>query len=104
MQALKVLVVLMGVVIAAIVGIIIITVIQRVGPSSEDELAESAAAGFGEIDLPVPPGCELAAAELTGGRLVLRLQGPAESGCQQAVLLDPDSGRVLGRVTLAPSP
>jgi len=104
MQALKVLVVLMGVVIAAIVGIIIITVIQRVGPDEGDAESRTKTAGFGEIDLPVPPGCELAAAELSGGRLVLRLDGPAESGCQQAVLLNPDSGQVLGRVTLTSSP
>ena len=98
MQALKVLVVVMGLAIVAILAVIIVTVVQRIddGPAKGE--------GFGEVALTVPEGCALAQVEAAEGRLVLRLDGPPERGCQQAVVLDPESGRVLGRIIAAPGP
>ena len=98
MQALKVLVIAMGVAIFAILAVIVVTVVQRIGggPVTSE--------GFGEVRLPVPEGCTLAQVEAGEGRLVLRLDGPPDRGCQQAVLIDPDSGEVLGRITAAPGP
>ncbi len=98
MQALTVLVVVMGVAIFAILAVIVVTVVQRVGGES------SKSDGFGEVRLAVPEGCTLAQVEAAGGRLVLRLDGPPGRGCQQAVVLDADSGKVLGRITAAPGP
>ncbi len=98
MQAVKVMVVVMGVAIIGIITFVVLTLVQRVGTGPADS------AGFGEVALPLPEGCVLATAELAEGRLVLRLDGPAAAGCQQAVLLDPESGRVLGRVTLTREP
>lgn len=59
---------------------------------------------FGDIALAAPAGCVIAAASAEGNRLVLRLDGPAERGCQQVVALALESGQVLGRVTLTPQP
>ena len=98
MQAVKVMVVVMGLAIIGIIAFIVLSLVQRTGSGSADS------AGFGELALPVPDGCVLAAAALAEGRLVLRLEGPAAAGCQQAVLLDPESGQVLGRVTLTREP
>ena len=98
MQAVKVMVVVMGLAIIGIITFIIFTLVQQTGPGPAGD------AGFGEVALPVPEGCLLADAKLAEGRLVLRLDGPAAAGCQQAVLLDPGSGQVLGRVTLTREP
>lgn len=102
MQALKLLVVLMAVAIVAILAVIIVAVIQRIGdgaPASDQRVA-----GFGARDLALPAGCAIAQAELTGGRLALRLDGPASAGCQKVVLFDLESGEQLGSVTGRPAP
>ena len=52
----------------------------------------------------MPEGCVIAAASAEGSRLILRLDGLAERGCQQVVLIDLTDGRVLGRVTAKPGP
>jgi hypothetical protein len=95
---LKALVIIMGVAILAIIAVIVVTLIQRAGSDSPRM------AGFGEVDFALPAGCVLAAATAAEDRLILRLDGPAERGCQQAVVLDLESGEVLGRVTAAPAP
>ena len=48
----------------------------------------------------------LRSAEARGedGRLVVRLDGPAERGCQQVIVIDMDDGKVLGRVQATPQP
>jgi hypothetical protein len=97
-QALKVLVIVMGVAIIAIIAVIMVTVVQRIGAGT------SKGAGFGEVRLAVPEGCTLADVEVAEGRLVLRLDGSPSRGCQQAVVFDPESGQVLGRVIAAPGP
>ena len=57
------------------------------------------AVGFGVRDFVLPAGCSLAAAELREDRILLRLSGPAEGGCQAAILIDARSGAELGRLT-----
>ena len=49
--------------------------------------------------MPVPEGCVIADSRIEAPYLVLRLDGLAERGCQQVVLVDLESGRVTGRVT-----
>ena len=92
MQALKVLVVVMGIAIFAILAVIVVTVVQRVGGGPAER------GGFGELRLAVPEGCTLAQVEAAEGRLLLRLDGPPGRGCQQVVVVDPESGEVLGRI------
>ena len=60
---------------------------------------KTGAVGFGARDFALPAGCSLAAAELREDRILLRLSGPAEAGCQSAILIDGRSGAELGRLT-----
>ncbi len=99
MQALKVMVIVMGVAIVAILVVVVVTIMQR-GTSG----ALSGAEGFGEVAFTLPAGCTLAAAEAAEGRLILRLEGLPERGCQQVVVLDLESGRELGRITATAAP
>ncbi len=55
-------------------------------------------APLGEVMVPVPEGCVIADSRIEGPYLLLRLDGLAERGCQQVVLVDLESGRVTGRV------
>ncbi|HEY5598837.1 MAG TPA: hypothetical protein VIK47_08550 [Kiloniellales bacterium] len=91
MGALKALVVFMGILIAAGLGLLAYAVVGR--------LPATQSGGFGDAAVTLPPGCTIAAAAIDAGVLVLRADGPAERGCQQVILLDSDTGRELGRVT-----
>ena len=62
-------------------------------------LSSGDAPALGEVVVPVPEGCVIAASAIEAPYLVLRLDGLAERGCQQVVLVDLESGRVAGRVT-----
>jgi hypothetical protein len=96
MQALKAFVIFMGLLIVAGLVLVVYGMINQVSDDS------GTPGGFDETTLALPAGCSLVEARLESGRLVLRGDGPAERGCQQVILLDPESGEVLGRVTVAP--
>ena len=100
MKALKILVIVMGLAILVILAFVIFTIagqISGVGGGGEP-------AGFGEIELEVPLGCSIASAEGKDDTLVVRLDGLVERGCQQVLIVDLKSGRVLGRVKAVPTP
>ncbi len=98
MQGLKVLVVVMGFAIFAVLGVIILTVASRLGEPDEAE------AGFGEVLLTLPEDCVIAGAEPAGDeRLALVLEGPAESDCRMVVVFDLERGQEVGRIVL-PAP
>lgn len=102
MQSLKVLVIVMGIAILAILTFIVFTVIDRV--SGDGSLGGGTSAEFGEIELQVPAGCSIASAEGQDDMLIIRLDGLAERGCQQVLILDLGTGRILSRVKAVPSP
>ncbi len=58
---------------------------------------------FGSRDLGLPAGCEIADSSLAEGRIVIRTSGLVESGCQQVLVVDLQTGEVLGRITAAPT-
>ena len=89
MKALKILVAGMGILIA--LGLALV-VYGLAGRKSED------AKGFGDLELKLAPGCTIAAAEGRDGHLIVRTQGPRERGCQQVIIIDMASGKILGRV------
>lgn len=94
MGAIKALVAVLGLVIVAMIGLVIWGLLRQ-----GESLRKGPA--FEELSLAVPAGCSLAAVEPGGGELlILRLDGPLEHGCQQAVLVDRASGRVTGRIRL----
>jgi hypothetical protein len=93
MQALKFVVIGMGLLLVAGLVLLFYGLAQGVGKLG------GAPAPLGEVIVPVPAGCVIADSRIEGPYLVLRLDGLAERGCQQVVLVDLESGRVTGRVT-----
>ena len=100
MQSLKILVIVMGIAILVILAIVVFMIAGRVSGVS----GGGGPSGFGEIELQVPLGCSIASAEGKDNTLIVRLDGLAERGCQQVLVVDLESGRVLGRVKAVPSP
>ena len=100
MQALKVLVIFMAVLIVAGMALLVYGLVTRTGGG--DSLFGGAGGGAADLELPVPDGCTIAGAELSGERLVVRLEGLAERDCQQVLVVDLASGRLLGRVRAVP--
>ena len=98
MQAIKGFVVFMGLLIVAGLALVVYALVTRVSDGT------GPLGGFDATTVPLPAGCTLAEARIEAGRLVLRAEGPAGRGCQQVILLDPESGKVLGRITVAPEP
>jgi hypothetical protein len=126
MQSIKALVVFMGLLILAGLGLLVYGVVNQVsevaapgppdtpGAPGADPGApgapgtpgtRGARGGFDAASVALPAGCVLAEARLEDGRLVLRAGGPLDRpDCQQVILLDPESGAELGRVKIAPQP
>jgi hypothetical protein len=105
MQALKALVIFMGILIMAGMALLVYGLVTRTGGGGETAGGDSGGplnAPFGEVALALPAGCVIAGSELTGDRLVIRLDGQAERGCQQLVIVDLTSGQELGRLKAVP--
>ena len=99
MQALNALVILMAVLIVAGMALLVYGLVTRTGPG-EGGMGEGG--GVTSLDLAVPEGCRIAGSELDGERLVLRLDGLAERDCQQVLVVDLASGRLLARLRAVP--
>ncbi len=101
MHSIKALVLFMGLLILAGLGLLVYGVVGQVS----EVAGPGAPGGFDAASVPLPAGCVLAEAHLEAGRLVLRAEGPlGRPDCQQVILLDPASGAELGRITIAPQP
>lgn len=98
MQAVKAVVIGMGLLIVAGLALLFYGLTQGVG-----KLGGGGGEPLGEVVVPVPEGCVIADARIEAPHLVLRLDGLAERGCQQVVLIDLDSGRIQGRILATPS-
>ncbi len=101
MQALKALVVLMGVLIVAGAGIIAVTIYNRLsGPTGPETPAPAAAAakpkGFDVTRLGLPRGAELRGMEAAGTRLLLHVHIPGRGARVYIVHLE--TGALLGTV------
>jgi len=92
MQAIKIVVIGMGLLIVAGLALLFYGLAEGVGKVG-------VSAPLGEVIVPVPEGCVIADSRIEAPYLVLRLDGLADRGCQQVVLVDLESGRVTGRVT-----
>ena len=85
--ALFALVIGMGVAILILFGVVVVTLVNRSG--------ESEGLVFEPVSLPIPPGCDIAAATPDGeGRLILRLAGG--EACRQVLLVRIEDGSLLG--------
>lgn len=92
MHALKALVIGMGVLIVAGVIVVVVTIANRAG-----ELGETAAQSFGTAGLGLPAGTDIVAIVGAGDRLAIHARVPGEG--DRIVIVDPDSGAVVGTVT-----
>ena len=69
-------------------------------PAADRQPAAGAegARAFGDLQLGMADSCRIVEATASSGTLVVRLDGPAQDGCGQLVVVDPAQGRVLGRI------
>lgn len=95
-QALKFLVIFMGVLILAGLGVIVIALAGRM---SEGDAGH---AGFGTVALDLPKGAEVATAQADGNRLVLTVGLP--DGHKRVIVLDLKTGAVVGTVNVTGGP
>jgi hypothetical protein len=102
MKSIKALVIFMGLLIVAGLGLLVYGLANGI---SDLPGTGAGPGGFDAASVALPAGCKLAEARLDEGRLVLRVEGPADRpDCQLVILLDPASGAELGRITVAPQP
>jgi Family of unknown function (DUF6476) len=95
MQALKIIVIAMGVLILIGVTVVIVAVATRMKGGSSG-------GSFAPASLVLPKGCRVVEMTTAGARLALRLGDGAD--CQLVLLVDPDSGRETGRISLLAQP
>lgn len=99
MKLLVALVIIMGVLIVAGIVVIVVTIANRMG--GRGTASSRAAPEFATVDLPVPAGCQVMETTTADDRLILRL-GSGER-CNQVLIVDMTTGRLLGTLRLAPN-
>ncbi len=105
MQALKALVIVLGVLILLGAGVVAVTIYKR----TTGNLAESPSApgntvnfAFGTKRIAIPPGAHIDDVMSVRGRLVVRLR--LADGSPRLLVLDLDTGAVLGELDFVPAP
>ncbi len=96
MRALKATVIFMGILIVAGFAFVVITIVGRVGGDSPTET-------LGTVTVDADPACRLADAWSADGLLYIRLTGPDSNRCAAIMLVNPETGREVGRITLGKS-
>ncbi len=100
MKPLVALVIIMGVLIVAGVVVVVVTIVNRMGAGAQ--IADTpAATEFATADLPVPAGCQVVETTTADDRLILRL-GSGER-CNQVLIVDMATGKLLGTLRLVPN-
>jgi len=100
MKPLIALVIIMGVLIVAGLVVVVVTIANRLG-GADRTASTRAAAEFATVDLPAPAGCEVMETTTADDRLILRL-GSGER-CNQVLIVDMATGRLLGTLRLVPN-
>lgn len=104
MQAIKALVIGMGLVLVAGIGLLGYGLYNKSAkrPSAVSSVGDvPAATAFGTVQLPVAPGARLLHLQEAGGRLAVLVD---EGGTQRIIVLDPVAGSVLGSFVPAAQP
>jgi hypothetical protein len=100
MKPLIALVIIMSVLIVAGLVVVVVGIANRVagggGTASSHGSPE-----FAAVDLPVPAGCQVMETTTAADRLILRL-GSGER-CNQILIVDMATGRLLGTLRLVPN-
>jgi hypothetical protein len=100
MKLLVALVIIMGVLIVTGLVVVVVTIVNRMGAGNAT-VSRAASAPFAVVDLPIPAGCEVKETTTTDDRLILRL-GSAER-CNQVLIVDMATGKLLGTLRLVPN-
>jgi hypothetical protein len=101
MQALKALVIFLGVLILAGVTVVAVTVYKRATVKlGEPAAASQPAQAFGKKQVPLPDGAHLEEVTSSGGRIILTLR--LADGTPRILVLDLKSGDELGQFDFAP--
>lgn len=98
MKALKTLVIVMGVMLAAGMGLLVWGVASRIGGQGSAPPAKSAAE-FGDIPLPLSPGERIDSVGYAADRVIVRVTG---TGRDRIIVLDPQKGRIAGSFVATP--
>lgn len=106
MRAIKGLVVFLGVLLLAGLGLLGYGLYSKApvkGTPSAASVAPAVApvADFGQLAVPVPAGSRIEQMMVAGERVVLRLSG---GGPERILVLDPGQGKVAGGFVLTPEP
>lgn len=105
MQALKVLVIVMGIAILAGVAVIGVAIYKRATePQDGTAAAPAPPPAFGTVEVPIPEGCSVVETLVAGQRLILRI-GPDDisgAGCDRIYVVDLASGALLGVLLTTP--
>lgn len=101
MQALKALVIVMGVLIIAGMGLLVYGLMTRV--SWEDDSASSGAAkSFGDVSQTLPAGASVGEISVDGGRAVVQVRLPG--GGAELRVYDLSTGAAMGTIQLKAAP
>jgi hypothetical protein len=109
-RALKFAVIGMGVLVVLGLAIIVATVAKRLGAGKAPETAAALAvptpsrppAAFGDTLVSIPRGGRMVDFRVDGGRLLIHVRPP---GLEDVIhVVDLETGRILGTVTVAPRP
>jgi len=90
---------MLGVLILLALGALVGGLIAKSGGGGRESPAAGASAAY-DVTIPATGSAEIAGATIDDGRLVVRLSGAAGD---ELVVMDPATGRVLGRVRVAPN-
>lgn len=99
MQALKALVITLGILILIAFGFMVYGVATKFGKEGEEAPISGA---FGETRVVIPAGSKILSTNLGSGRIVLRVA--KADGSQALVLIDAETGRRAGLVHLDQGP
>ena len=101
-QAVKALVIGLGLLIILSFGLLIYGFMTKLGGSSAKtgDGAAAPTAGFGQARLPLPPECEIEDIRPDGARLYVRT-GPTQV-CERIIVLDAGTGNHLGTIVVRP--
>ena len=107
MNALKAVVIVMGILIVVGAGVVVVTIINRLGaPAEETGFPPAAPAAaptvFGSRDLDLPAGARIVETHADAGRLYLRVR--LAGGEERVLVIDPGTGATLGILRVPAGP
>jgi hypothetical protein len=98
MRALKVLVVVLGVLLVAGFAVVVVTIMSRMGQRATPVSAAARAAPFGNTSVMLPENALVMEVQGAGDRILLRLD--LADGTEMLLVLDAATGTELGRIKL----